>query len=692
MFSASKPDPKDPHQLDGKVRIEILSGRKLTDKAYIGTQSPYLILKVGPHRMVTKVHNHGGLEPKWNQAFEFNVKGTENQVMAIEVRAKETFNDTTIGKRQVRLYDFWKKCPPKGGWWRIHSKQYIHKIRGEIYFRCRVNGKTYQQQNARRASAQIVSAPAAPPPPSVPKPKMIWQVALPDGVTVRTEPSLTGTKVSYDGKTCIVLPQGTLLDSSLIHKSYSKLKNGKFLATYWIRHGLGWSCCKYGHSQVMIPLSEFKIYEVIARTEISVRTMPGLGAPRSQNILHPGQVILGRQTESVKEAKGAVSTWILHGNGWSCAALGKENFMVQIMFRKAFQVVLKQGVTIRNKPSLKAKVIGELKHMQCAVSREIKQTQEGDKAAVWMRTRAGWSCLKLSNLVTMIPLGQGKAWWEVTAPALSLRCTPGVEGQKTKTVLKKHLCLVSRGLYPLPFEKAYWLKLQGGYSCFKLKQEELMRLKCGVEAWEVVNEAGLYIRSKPGGKKHILGFLPKGELILSRYMVKVLDDNFPPTIWVRHGRGWTCIQLGEKWVARPVIPSSLENVKQRPIKTYNLKEIHEAATPIHFDPSQQHDNELIGQVIAVKTENKAVQGQVLQRHASSEQELVDNNDTAHAHTGDEIPEAEGVAVIIGEPQIINPPKPQTAPAVVAAVQVQRPTSTVDAEAIADNAVSGEVVG
>ena len=41
--------------IEGKLRIEVFSGRKLTDKAVIGTQSPYLVLKIGGKRLVTKV-------------------------------------------------------------------------------------------------------------------------------------------------------------------------------------------------------------------------------------------------------------------------------------------------------------------------------------------------------------------------------------------------------------------------------------------------------------------------------------------------------------------------------------------------------------------------------------------------------------------------------------------------------------
>mmetsp|Transcript_20462 Transcript_20462/g.28557 ORF Transcript_20462/g.28557 Transcript_20462/m.28557 type:complete len:690 (+) Transcript_20462:268-2337(+) len=683
--------------VDGIVCLEVLKGRKLTDKALMGKQSPYLIIKIGDKRLVTKVDNRGGLEPKWNQAFEFNVPKNINQKLYIEVWSKNTFSDTIIGKRAVLLYDFWKKSGESGGWWRIHSKQYIHKIRGEIFFRIKVNGKSYMKTHSRRPSAQVPNVVSAPPAPSEPNPKMIWEIAIPAGVSVRTKPSLSGPKVTMDGKNPIILPRGTLLDSSVIHKSYVQLKGGKHLATYWIRHAMGWSCCKYGHSQTAIPVCEFKIFEVVGKQDLTVRTTPGLGAPRTEYILHPGQVVIGKQVQAVTEAKAGKSTWVLHDHGWSCSSIGKDNHMVQIMFRKAFQVCLRAGVTIREKPSLKAKIIDELKHLDYVVARDITANKEENRErSVWLKTLGGWSCLQLGDLVTMIPVGQGQAWWQVTASALSIRYNPGKDEPKTKHVLHKGDFLVSRGLYPLPFEKAQWLKLNSGFSCYKLGPEELMRLKCGVELWQVTNEAGLYIRAKPGGKKHILGYLPKGELILSRYMVTVLDDDFPPTVWVRHGRGWTCIKLGDRFLAAPVIPGDLQHIKQKPVQTFNLKQLMSPSAPavVHYDHYQPDIKQPEHKALAAapaESKTKAVPLKVLGAHHRSEEEL--HNVDAPPDFED-IPEAEGVAVVVGAVQVLNPAiQPAAAPPVFKPAPPPR-TSSVEPQPVKgeQHLVTGEVVG
>lgn len=39
----------------GNLRIVVLKGRKLTDKTFVGTQAPYLVIEIGEERMVTKV-------------------------------------------------------------------------------------------------------------------------------------------------------------------------------------------------------------------------------------------------------------------------------------------------------------------------------------------------------------------------------------------------------------------------------------------------------------------------------------------------------------------------------------------------------------------------------------------------------------------------------------------------------------
>ncbi|GAB5359737.1 hypothetical protein AAMO2058_000568400 [Amorphochlora amoebiformis] len=485
--------------VEGKLRIEVYKGRKLTDKKMLGTQSPYLVMKIGEKRLVTKIHKKGGLEPKWNQAFEFNITRETEQKIHIEVWSKETFSDTVIGKRSVDLYEFWKKTPAKGGWWRIHSKQYLHKIRGEVFFRIKVNGKTYLQTHRRNPSAVSVASGNAkpPPPPTEPLPHMIWQVALDQGVTVRTTPSLNGKMVTYDGKEPVVLKRGELIDSDRIHKASAKMKNGKYIVTYWIRHEQGWSCVKYGREQLLVPLCDFKIYEIIEKGGVSTRMAPGSHAKRNEKILQQGEVIIGRQAVSIEEQKGARKSWVMHDHGWSCAASTKTSYMAQIMFRKAFQVVLKQGVSVRAKPSLKAKILRGLRYMDVAVSREIKHvTEKNGQKSIWISTLDGWSCLKLDALVTMIPLGEGQGWWEVTEE-VSIRTAPGLRANRTKPVLRKGDCLVSRGLVSVPTEHSYWVKLWGGYSCFKLASDSFMRLKSGVELWEVTYDNGLYIRSSP---------------------------------------------------------------------------------------------------------------------------------------------------------------------------------------------------
>jgi hypothetical protein len=92
-----------------------------------------------------------------------------------------------------------------------------------------------------------------------------------------------------------------------------------------------------------------------------------------------------------QEQNGQTSHWVLHDAGWSCAALGKENFIAQIMYRQAFEVMLPKGVTVREKPSLKGKVIGLLKPKDVVIKREVKAHKEkSGEVATWIRHHMGW--------------------------------------------------------------------------------------------------------------------------------------------------------------------------------------------------------------------------------------------------------------------------------------------------------------
>jgi len=626
----------------GNLRIVVLKGRKLTDKTFVGTQAPYLVIEIGEERMVTKVDRGGGTEPSWNQQFDIQIPKGGPQSVHIEAWSKELFSDTIIGKVDIPLDKFYAKTPREGGWWKIISKQYAHKIRGEILFKVKLNGRyshelgsaAQQQSAARRRSS------AAPPPPPPQAPKMIWQVALKGGVSVRTKPELNAQRVTYDGKKEVVLDQGSLLDSDLIQKSLARKSDGSIVATYWVRHKLGWSCCKYGHTTTMVPLSDMKIFESICKKNISSRLVPGLGqAKNAADVLEPGEVILGRQIKRVREKDGKDSTWILHRQGWSCASYAGKNFIAEIMYRRAFEVVLAKGLTVRHKPSLSAKVVGVMNKGDVAVSRETKAHKESTgELAIWMRHAMGWSCLKLGSLCTMIPLGGGQAWFEVTADALSVREAPGKEGKRKKQVLSKHSCVASRGLFPVDKERGYWLKSSLGYSCFRTEGKNTMRLKLGVEMWRVTHGPGLYIRAKPGAKKHVLGLLKDGEMILSRGMIALEDHHGKKSIWIRHGRGWTCISYGGKALARVILGG-----KQKPAKLYKHEHLHGPKSPSVLKIDVGHKQKGIdvkGKVLS-KADAKA------KIKARSEQEIF---------AQEKIVEAQGVAVVTGEIEVINPPR------------------------------------
>lgn len=660
-MSKSEPKKLPP----GVLTIEIIRGGKLTDKALIGTQSPFVVMKIGHHRLVTKVCNSGGSEPVWKQGFDIKVDENTDPDVHIEVWSKSIFSDIIIGKQTINLYTFWENTPVKGGWWRIQSKQYAHKTRGELLYRIRFNGQPHPKQIARlqkkeggrhrgsvkrehRGSVKKKEGggPPPPPPPSAPKPTMLWEVVLSAGLSVRTKPSMNGTQVTLDGKKPIILPMGTLVSSTSIHKSIGKLKNGKHFVTYWTKHSKGWSCCKYGHQQTMVPLSSLSIYEVVSKDPLSVRTTPGINAPRTNQIVRPGQILLARQVKTVQDNK-QVSTWLLHVRGWSCGTLGKDNFIVQIMFRKAFQVVLKNGLSIRDKPSLTANTIGKLELNNAVILRDITSHKEKDgNTAIWIRHLLGWSCIKLGNLITMAPMGQGKAWWTATQ-SVSVRTMPSIEAPRSKHNIHEGTSVVSRSISYEAKNDAFWIKHRMGYSCLRLKDVITMKPQLGAELWQITCENGVYIHSKAGSRSDvILGHLDKGDLFISKGQISIeATSKLPVTTWVRHGQGWTCIKLGDDLLARPVVPGKLSELKQKPHKSYTQKEL-QTNVPVLVAVQVESSDKKIVQAVSASSNGTKNLG-----YAANEGALADHLED------EEIVEAIGEAFVVGNPVVINPPEP-----------------------------------
>eukprot|EP00468_Gymnochlora_sp_CCMP2014_P008618 CAMPEP_0167750462 /NCGR_PEP_ID=MMETSP0110_2-20121227/6006_1 /TAXON_ID=629695 /ORGANISM="Gymnochlora sp., Strain CCMP2014" /LENGTH=461 /DNA_ID=CAMNT_0007635789 /DNA_START=353 /DNA_END=1738 /DNA_ORIENTATION=+ len=295
-----------------------------------------------------------------------------------------------------------------------------------------------------------------------------------------------------------------------------------------------------------------KVFEVDYKLGVSVRVRPGLDAKRTKFEMKSGSVFIGCNVTEVGN-----SIWVQHSLGWSCSSLKKQSFISEIFYRTSFQVILKQGVAVRDKPLLKLKPKAMLPQMSIIQSREVSAKIDGGKKSVWVRHLSGWSCMMLGELITMAPVGEGAAWWNVIQKGgVSIRTSPGINGHKRKTVAVEGQWIASKSVHFISQEGAFWIKHAQGFSCAMMKSTEYMRPLLGMQLMQITAQHGSYIRAKPGAAKQVLGLLPIGSLFLSKGVISIEGDGkqIPNSLWSRHGLGWTCIQYGQMVLAQKILP------------------------------------------------------------------------------------------------------------------------------------------
>jgi hypothetical protein len=88
--------------MKGALTVTAHLAANLKDTATMGKQDPYCKLVVGSTTFKTKVHNDGGRNPVWQQAFLFNLEGKED-VLHIYVMEQGTMSDSDIGRCDIDL-------------------------------------------------------------------------------------------------------------------------------------------------------------------------------------------------------------------------------------------------------------------------------------------------------------------------------------------------------------------------------------------------------------------------------------------------------------------------------------------------------------------------------------------------------------------------------------------------------------
>ncbi|GIL68419.1 hypothetical protein Vafri_21698 [Volvox africanus] len=85
----------------GVLSVTVEFAKDIKNRAWIGRQDPYCIVRVGNHTFCTRTAVDGGRNPVWDETFEFNV-GNEND-LEIEIKDDEVGDDEPLGSASCTL-------------------------------------------------------------------------------------------------------------------------------------------------------------------------------------------------------------------------------------------------------------------------------------------------------------------------------------------------------------------------------------------------------------------------------------------------------------------------------------------------------------------------------------------------------------------------------------------------------------
>ena len=71
-----------------ELHVRIVSARSLKDTQTFGTQDPFCEVTLGHRTFKTRIHDNGGVAPKWNEKFVFNVYDCQMEQLHVVVKNK----------------------------------------------------------------------------------------------------------------------------------------------------------------------------------------------------------------------------------------------------------------------------------------------------------------------------------------------------------------------------------------------------------------------------------------------------------------------------------------------------------------------------------------------------------------------------------------------------------------------------
>jgi hypothetical protein len=155
----------------GKLTLTVHRGEELRDVQLIGKQDPYCELTIGSEKFKTKVHDDGGKNPVWNQAFLFNLDGKSDK-LSVLIKDKEVLSDRNIARVDIPLMTLLKE--EKQQKIQVYNPENFTQVAGSLYVTAQFEG-TGGPEKPKPAAA----AAPAPTPVVAPQQQVVYVVAAP---------------------------------------------------------------------------------------------------------------------------------------------------------------------------------------------------------------------------------------------------------------------------------------------------------------------------------------------------------------------------------------------------------------------------------------------------------------------------------------------------------------------------------
>ncbi|MBA0634242.1 hypothetical protein Godav_028837 [Gossypium davidsonii] len=114
--------------------VRVVKARDLPSKDATGSLDPYVEVKVGNYKGITK-HYEKKQNPEWNQVFAFSRETVQSSVLEVVVKDKALVKDDSVGFVRIDLHEVPTRVPPDSPlapeWYRLEDKK-GEKKKGEL--------------------------------------------------------------------------------------------------------------------------------------------------------------------------------------------------------------------------------------------------------------------------------------------------------------------------------------------------------------------------------------------------------------------------------------------------------------------------------------------------------------------------------------------------------------------------------